>query len=320
MTESLTRLLLRLSEGGPPAILTGSEAKRHFGGGFDALLAERLIVEQAPATDWPTCRSCECGMDARPIQNYSGRLVAACPLDASMDQDLDDDDLRSFAIDVLAVVTRIARDTGLSSPEMVADGVWFLGVAPTGRAIFLAPSLAACRQPGLVPVLQARAREAPVTIVTAMLPPAERRLADAGFHSAPIQDVLRDHTDGFFGLALERLVPVSNVAPRLVLNKSARDAIVEGKAASLSPRSFKVLWLLAEAATTDGRVVTRFEIEERVWGSTVVSKQAAADAVRGLRAELGRGGRSQTGPTLILTRQTAGYQLDLRADQVLMIR
>ncbi len=98
MTDSLTALLLRRSEGGCPLLL-GGQAKSHFGRAFDRLLARRVLVELAPATEWPVCGTCECGMDARVIREINGELRALCFLDSACDAILIPDDLRAFRID-----------------------------------------------------------------------------------------------------------------------------------------------------------------------------------------------------------------------------
>ncbi len=98
MTETLPRLLLRLSEAGEPAILWGRQAAPHAGRAFDRLLDRGVLVEQAPATEWDVCPACECGLGARPIQHINGRQIVVCPPDRRNDVVLGDDDLQSFRI------------------------------------------------------------------------------------------------------------------------------------------------------------------------------------------------------------------------------
>jgi len=62
MTETILRLLTRLSEAGDDAILPGELASPFFGPVFDRLLAKRVLVEQAPLADWDVCVGCECGL------------------------------------------------------------------------------------------------------------------------------------------------------------------------------------------------------------------------------------------------------------------
>jgi hypothetical protein len=85
MTESLIRLLLRLSEAGEPAILWGRQAKPYPDRDLEQLLARGVLTEQAPADEWDVCSDCECRLAARPIQCIEGDLIAACPLDHARD-------------------------------------------------------------------------------------------------------------------------------------------------------------------------------------------------------------------------------------------
>src|SRR6056297_2887042 len=88
MTETILRLLTRLSEAGDDAILPGELAAPFFGPVFDRLLAKRVLVEQAPLADWEVCDACECGLPCRPIRKAGDGYRAECPLDRRHDVDL----------------------------------------------------------------------------------------------------------------------------------------------------------------------------------------------------------------------------------------
>lgn len=171
--ESLPRLLLRLVEAGRPAILWGRQARPHFGRDFDRLLARRLLVEEPQATEWPVCGSCDCGLDARPIQDINARLVAPCPLDHRADAVLLPDDLRSFRIEAEGLVGEIAEASGfVTPPAEVLPDIWSLGPTVSGRAVFLALSRADEYSPACFLLLRSIARSAPITILTPDLPAA----------------------------------------------------------------------------------------------------------------------------------------------------
>ena len=117
MTETILRLLTRLSEAGDDAILPGELAAPFFGPVFDRLLAKRVLVEQAPLADWEVCDACECGLPCRPIRKAGDGYRAECPLDRRHDVDLTEDDLRVFRIGGGALVNgRLLH--GLLHPEM----------------------------------------------------------------------------------------------------------------------------------------------------------------------------------------------------------
>jgi DNA-binding winged helix-turn-helix (wHTH) protein len=322
LTENLTTLLWRLSEGGPPAILPGSLAKDHFGPEFEALLGRRLVVEHAPITEWATCDRCECSLDARPIQLVGNRVVAACPLNASLDTVLDSNDLRQFEIDAALLVGETAAQSQLKrNSELVSDGVWFLGIA-NRRAIFAAPFSSSCQSPAIIQTLRRWAGGDPITVVGADCPASERqRFADSEIYWLAIRNILSDPKRPF-SLDLAQLTPPATVEARLVLDRGDKSATLDGVRCMLSPHSFELLWLLAKAATSDGHVVSRNEIEKALWPATAstMSKTAAADAIRGLRRRLEDGrGNKLPASNLIATRQGQGYQLDLSAGEIRMI-
>jgi hypothetical protein len=116
-------LLTRLSEAGPDAVLWGRAARPHFGPAFDRLLRKRVLVERSRAGMWPTCADCDCGLDARPIVEAQGNLVAACPLDHHADQNLAPGDLRSFCIDSERLVAVMAEVSGFNSPASILPGL-----------------------------------------------------------------------------------------------------------------------------------------------------------------------------------------------------
>jgi hypothetical protein len=171
MTESLPRLLLRLSEAGEPAVLWGRQAKPHLGRAFDRLLVAGVLVEDPPATEWDVCSACECGHECRPIQQINGGLVATCPLDSGSDTVLDEVDVRAFRINLTALVRTIGADSGFAGhPSEVAAGVWHLGPNTTGRQIFIAFSPTALIQDGLFSIARVVARSSPVTFIGPPLP------------------------------------------------------------------------------------------------------------------------------------------------------
>ena len=127
MTESLARLLLRLSEAGEPAFLWGRQAKPYLDRDLERLLARGVLTEQAPADEWDVCADCECGLPVRPVQCINGDLIAACPLDNARDARLDAQDLRSFSINAAAIVDEIATASGFTehpSEAIPGVGVW----------------------------------------------------------------------------------------------------------------------------------------------------------------------------------------------------
>lgn len=165
LSESLSSLLLRLSEADGPSVLWARQAKPHLGLTFERLLSAGILMEQAPTDLWPTCENCDCDLDSRPIQMINDRNIAACPLEANNDAILNADDLSSFVIDGQRLVeTIIAGEPSLRLRETI-PGLWHLGATPSGRALFLTLKHSTADDPSLLTVMRATARAACTALI-----------------------------------------------------------------------------------------------------------------------------------------------------------
>jgi hypothetical protein len=319
VSESIGTLLLRLSEAGEPATLWGRQAKPHFGSEFERLLARRIIVEQAPATEWPVCASCECGLEARPVQAAGDRHIAPCPYDHRCDATLDDDDLRSFRIDGAALIKEIAAASGIGNePEPTLPGVWHFGQFDSKRTIFGALSIVAATQPGLIVAMKASTRGQPMTLVAPPLPMSERQqFKQAGIHLVAVGDAI-GHNGAAWALDPIRLAPEIVVAPRLVIGRSTKTVCLDGIDYALSDQTFNLLCLLAARAQGDQPFVTTRDIEQETWGSSLhLVSRSARDVVRELREALVAGASDPAiVRRLIENRRNRGWRLTLPADAI----
>lgn len=310
-TESLPKLLLRLSEASPPVILWGRQARQHFGRDFDRLLGQRLLVEQEPAREWPVCATCDCDADARPVEYLDGRPVAVCPADRRADTVLDPADLRAFEVNVGVLVQAIAAATGIPAPTEVLPGVWHMGLS-SGRAVFLIPSLAAAQQPALLTVLRNRAGNAQITMLTATLPASDaHRLEDAGVLQHFISDVIGSDDLKPFAIDLSRLVQACRHAPRLVISDSLGTTVLDGREILLPGQPHRLLVLLAERVVAGRPTVSIRDIEAR-------TNRVARDVVRELRDSLA-GGQPNSGAIRDLIRNRRNppsYSLGLSAEDI----
>ncbi len=318
---TLATLLLRLSEGGEPAILWGRTAKPYFGRDFDRLQSRGALVEQAPATEWDVCSDCECGLSDRPVRRVRGLLVATCPLDHARDEPLDIHDLRSFTINAAALVLEIAAGSGFTgAPAELVPGVWYLGLTPTQRALFVAVTRSAVSQPGLIATMRLAQPVTPTTLVGPAVEAADQlRFAEAGIHFVPVSHAFGERSRPM-SLDFSRLQPLSAAAPRLVLNRPRRTLTLDGREFEIPPRSFALLWLMAETVAGGGGVVTHQRIESRLWGKQPVARTATADAARDLREALKViAGDGEAPGELIETRSGQGYLLNLPADAIRLL-
>ncbi len=229
MTDTLPRLLLRLSEAGEPALLWGRQAARHAGRDFERLLDHRVLVEQVPATEWDVCQACDCGLGARPIQQVNGRYKAVCPADRRSDLVLGDDDLRSFRIDPAALVREIAAASGFTGePSPIAAGVWHLGETSNQQALFLALSRDAVLQPGMIGLMRSVARSSPITVITPAIAADQlSRFVEAGLSIVPIDSCLAGNAAGFaIDLGTQEFIPAFE--PHLVIHCRSQRVILGG--------------------------------------------------------------------------------------------
>ncbi len=91
----------------------------------------------------------------------------------------------------------------------------------------------------------------------------------------------------------------------LVIDPREVQAFVDGESAELTPTEFKLLYSLA---LEQGRVVTRDELLQRIWGRRQTHRDRTVDVfVRRLRDKIDR---RATRHTFIQTRYGVGYKLD----------
>ena len=284
MTETLSRLLLRLSEAEHP-VLWGRMAAPHVGRDFDRLLAQGVLAEDRAADTWSVCSDCDCGLDARPIQRIKGQQIAACPNDHRADVELSADDIRSFRIDPAMLMRLISSNSGLNKdPESILPGLWKLGTTVGGQAVFAALSVAASIQPGLMGALTRAARGSPIALLVPKGIPGEARrcLEDAGPHVAAALDNVGVSGQNPFAIDVSRLVPPIGHTPRLIIRESSGTTTLDGRSILLSGQPHRLLVMLAQSAATGNGVVSNRDIEDR-------TGRQARDIIRELRDGLAAG-------------------------------
>ncbi|MDP1669564.1 hypothetical protein [Phaeovulum sp.] len=303
-------LLPRLSEAGPDAVLWGRAARLHFGPLFDRLLRKRVLVERPRAGMWPTCAHCDCGLDARPIVEVHGKLVAACPLDHHADQTLAPDDLRSFRIDSERLVMVLAEASGFDNAASLLPGLWHMGRLASGRAVFLALHEDAIVQPGLVLALRAAASGAPITLLAPKIPPAvQLRLSEAGIDVAVMRSVLSPSSSGIDVINVAALEAPAH-APRLVAAKTAQTVTLDDRHLHFSPQLQRLVLMLVEQALTKDAILSH----QVIGGET---GREPRDLIRDLRANLVAQGLSKAeANALIKTVSPRGYRIGLDPSEI----
>lgn len=314
MIESLASMLLRLSEAGEPAVLWGRQAASYSGPDFERLLRHGVLIEQAPATEWDVCPTCDCGVDARPIMQIDGRSIAVCPIDHRADLALDAEDLRSFRIEPAALVREIAFASGVSDePVRLAPGVWRLGLTPSKHTAFLALSRCAVLQDGLLPVLRGSTQSASISMLTPTLSTADIvRLTDAGLHLVATSAALVANATGI-GAAIDwtKLEPTPQ-SPRLRVDFSSGRVHAYGRSVTLSHQLAPVFRRLVEKVRSNNPIASGPEIEG-------TSGREAKDLIREMRDALKAEGMSDhEAKALIANVRGRGWRIGVEASEIVV--
>lgn len=314
MTETILRLLTRLSEAGDDAILSGKLAAPFFGPVFDRLLAKRVLVEQAPLSDWDVCDGCECGLPCRPIRKIGDAFRAECPFDHRQDIELTEDDVRVFRIGADGLASVIGAAAGFAAaPKRAAEKVWRLGDTPSGRAVFLVLESAALTGDGIIASLRQAAQGPDVTILAPQLPAeAAQRHHDAGFHVIETLGVLMPASDGL-GVAIDvaALAPIP-LAPVLRVRRATAEVQWGGRSVILSRQIFPVFERLLEKAQSRDQVASGSHVE----GTTA---REAKDLIRELRDAFKAAGFTDAeSKVMIETVRNRGYRLGVIAADILV--
>ncbi|HET6377004.1 MAG TPA: hypothetical protein VFG05_01640 [Methylocella sp.] len=317
MNATLARLLLRLSEAGEPAILWGRQAKHHFGRSFDRLLADGILIEQAPADEWDICPAYECGADSRVIQRVNGRPIAPCPLDRNLDAILDDDDLRSFRIVRSALVDAIAKYSGFDAPSEVVPAIWRIGKTPSGNVVFIALDRSALAQPGVLAALRTAVSGASIGLIGPPLSPAEQvRFREAGVTIVTINSAFVDGEAGGVIIDPAALEPAP-IKVRLVMKRISKTVELDGATIALPDQPFQLLWLLAGRARSEKPFVPPRDIENEIYGQLIHRvTRPARDIVRELRGALKTQAPNSPARSLIQNKRGFGWRLTLSALEI----
>ncbi|MGE4043557.1 MAG: hypothetical protein AB7F35_01795 [Acetobacteraceae bacterium] len=320
MNDGLAKLLLRRSEGGGDAVLWGSDAEPHFGRAFDRLLATGLLIERAPATTWAPCRLCEGECGERGIIELNDGLVAECPHYPTERTRLTPHDVRSFSINVSALVTWLTRGAGfVDGPELIGDDTWLLGQTSGGRFVFLVLSESRLSKPDGLTLIASRASLSEVTILVPETAAAAslRSYRDAGCHIIAASAALAG--DGL-GLNNDLLAPAASRRARLVINRAGQEIILDGRKLALTDQSSQLLIALAEKARRDPGFLSRHELEMAIYGDLrPPAARTLSDVVRVLRDQMSFGltePEAKVARDLIENRRVERYRLTLPPEDI----
>lgn len=310
----LAWLWTRLSEGGAQISISGRALGRFPASDVERLLRAQVLIEERKADTWSVCAECDCGLDARPVEQIDDAFRACCPHDPSADVTLQRDDLRRFSVDVDRLVARIAASGDLGGAvARIADGIWLLGDTTSGHAVVMSFDADNLVAPGAVMAIRAAVGPKPIMAIVHDLSAAgiAIRLRESGIEPRRIADVLRTAPDGGDRLVIDSS-PLQATAPRLVLNLSAQSAMLDGSRLNLPMQMFALFRLMAEQAIKRDPVLKKQEIETQ-------TGRPANEIARDLRNALVSSGLSEAQTkSLVATVRARGYRLGLAPAEVVI--
>lgn len=306
----LAWLWTRLSEGGARVAISGRALSRFSANDIERLLRAQVLIEEQKADTWSVCAECDCGLDARPVEQLGDAFRACCPHDQAEDVILQKDDLRRFSVDVDRLVTRISASGDLGGAvTRIADDVWLLGETPSGHAVVLSIDAENLVAPGAVMAIRVAVGPKPIMAIVHDLSAAIAvRLREVGVEPHEIAAVFKAGSDGTERLVLD---PPSS-APRLVMTLSAQSVTLDGRRLDLPTQMFALFRLLIEQSVKRDPVLKNQEIETQ-------TGRPPNQIIRDLRKALvGCGLTSDQAKALVATVHARGYRLGLDLAEVVI--
>lgn len=306
----LAWLWTRLSEGGARVSISGRALGRFPASEVERLLRAQVLIEERKVDTWSVCAECDCGLDARPVEQIDDAFRACCPNDPSADVTLQSDDLRLFSVDVDRLVARIAASGDLGGAvARIADGIWLLGDTTSGHAVVMSFDTDNLVAPGAVMAIRAAVGPKPIMAIVHDLSAAIAvRLREVGIEPHKIVAVFKAGSDGVERLDLN---PSSSV-PRLVVKLSAQSVTLDGRRLDLPTQMFALFRLLNEQSAKRDPVLKNQEIETQ-------TGRPPNQIIRDLRKALVSCGlTSDQAKALVATVHARGYRLGLDPAEVVI--
>lgn len=301
----------RLNKTGARPEVSGRLLRRFPEAEINKLLRARILIEDRKIDSWGTCAHCECGYDARMIQEIDGKLVACCPLDPSQDVILEPSDLIRYRIDGEQLIAAIAAAGKLAGvPAAISTGLWSMGKASTGRSIFLCRSPRDVLAPGISMLLKSLAGGTPPIVVFDEIDQTSGiRLRDMEIDVHNVSEVLRADGNGGEMISFDAFHPAGHRI-RLIVHRSSQAVTLDGRVLDLPSQMLALVRLFAEQAVGPDPRLKKQEIE-------IKTGREPKEIIRDLRnALIGCGlARAEVDELFVLVRGI-GYRLALNREEI----
>jgi len=301
----------RLNKTGARPEVSGRLLRRFSEAEIAKLLRARILIEDRKIDSWGICAHCDCGYDARLIQEIDGKLIACCPLDPSQDVILEPNDLMRYRIDAEQLIAAIAAAGKLTgTPTAISAGLWSMGKSATGCNIFLCRSPRDVFAPGISMLLKSMAGGKPPIVVFDDIDQASGiRLRDMEVDVHEITEILRTDEDGGEAIFFDALLPPRDRI-RLVVHRSRQAVTLDGRVLDLPSQMLALVRLFAEHAVGPDPRLKKQEIE-------INTGREAKEIIRDLRnALIGCGLTRVQVDELFVSVRGIGYRLALSREEI----
>lgn len=324
---NLPSQLLRLSEGGEPALTHGPEPGSVDARAFSRLVELGVLDRQEDLTSWDPCGGCDCGAVDRPIRWTGDQPIACCPVDAAQDTVLLASEIMTYRLRPAEFVKQVAQAAGLDrEPDLVVPGLWLLGRIAADRTLVLAMSTSALKRAGALDRLRATERSTRYAMIAAVTSATEiAALAERGIDVIAPDDVfLPSLPQKPIRLDMDLLREARGMAepPLLAINRMAFTAFYRGARVRLSKRDFGLLAVLVRDARDGGAASPRDDLYKALVGrddadASVGDEQIDKSVSRVRTALCAAAGEPAThGRQILVAVRGEGYRLDIPGDHI----
>lgn len=323
---NLPSYLLRLSEGGEPALTHGLEPGADHARAFARLVQLGVLDRQEDVTSWSPCAGCDCGAEERPIRWDGECPIAVCPVDAGQDTPLHASEIEVYRLRPIQLAAQVAQAAGLDgAPDLVVPALWLLGRVTADRTLVLAMSTSALKHAGALDRLRAIDRAARFTLIAGITSTTEiAALAERGIDVIAPDDVFLPSLPQMpIRLDRSKLIPSSAMTPRLSVDRTSWRFELDGRVLHLTDQTSRLLDALAETARQHSGFLSQEEVQAAIYGSLrPPDSRQLRDVARDLRDQMAQGLAGQDANAvrqLIRNKRVEQYRLDLTPEEIAIV-
>ena len=320
---NLPSQLLRLSEGGEPALTHGPEPGSVDARAFSRLVELGVLDRQEDLTSWDPCAGCDCGAVERPIRWNGNQPIACCSVDAAQDTVLAGHEIEIYRLRPGQLAAQVAQAAGLDgSADLVVPGLWLLGRVAADRTLVLAMSTSALKHAGALDRLRTIDRASRFTMIAGIRSTIEiAELAARGIDVIAPDDVFLPSLPQMpIQLDLSKLIPSSAMTSRLSIDRTSWQFELDGRMLHLTDQTSRLLNALAETARHHSGFLSQEEVQATVYGSLrPPDSRQLRDVARDLRDQMAQGLAGEEASAvrqLIQNKRVERYRLSLAPEEI----